>query len=392
MTALLPILEVPQSHSCPQTPRKIKREGSPAAQRKIARSPALHIIIILLITLTAIAGHTRLSNCSKESPPEDELQVPLVVALRSEDTTLAPFFTPIPIHEDSFGSLILYCGGNWFDNWYGRTGNNILSVFNAALTAKMLGLKFAIRNCSHSIMDLTPLTIDHLQGVKDEKQLFLTPTDAFYLHMDPETGLTLPLEACCMRRSILTPLVKHLTTANSAAASKRYSPDALVIHIRSGDIFDKEGSIHPSYSPPPLAYYQEIIEEHSIQSREIVLVTQNDHMSPLVAPLLEIYPHIKIQAGSLEEDVAVVLAARHLVVSQGTFAWALGLASSKLETLYTFNGDLDYRAFCNADVVRFTTSDWMIKEWTASDAQIEYLLDFPRGSMRKSILRKQISC
>jgi len=44
---------------------------------------------------------------------------------------------------------------------------------------------------------------------------------------------------------------------------------------------------------------------------------------------LKLYPPgtITLQAGTLEKDVAVVLAARLLIASQGTFAYALALAS-----------------------------------------------------------------
>ncbi|KAG7673179.1 hypothetical protein KSW81_006393 [Nannochloris sp. 'desiccata'] len=80
-------------------------------------------------------------------------------------------------------------------------------------------------------------------------------------------------------------------------------------------------------------------------------------MSPLVDALLRLYPPgtITLQAGTLEEDVAVVLGARHLVASQGTFAYALALASPNLETLYMFNNivhALDERAFwCDVNKV-----------------------------------------
>ncbi|KAG7668110.1 hypothetical protein KSW81_002013 [Nannochloris sp. 'desiccata'] len=80
-------------------------------------------------------------------------------------------------------------------------------------------------------------------------------------------------------------------------------------------------------------------------------------MSPLVEALLRLYPPgtITLQAGTLEEDVAVVLGARHLVASQGTFAYALALASPNLETLYMFNNivhALDERAFwCDVNKV-----------------------------------------
>ena len=212
----------------------------------------------------------------------------------------------------------------------------------------------------------------------------LTPGKAFYLNMFkiikvdyPGLELILPLQACCLRRTMLEPLFEGYA---NLPATLNYSEDALVIHIRSGDIFNRNITIHPMYSPPPLAYYQEIIEEHSMQSREVILVTLNKHMSPLVAALLEIYPHIKIQAGSLEEDVAV--------------AWALALASSKLETLYTFNNKMhimDDRVFCDVIVVQISTEEYFSR-WEATDEQIAHVMAIPRSDLRRKTLDKSSQC
>ena len=310
-----------------------------------------------------------------------------------------PEQAPSSIASAHNGTVVLQCGPEIREIWFGRLGNNILCVFNAALEAHNRGMQFAIKNCSHTIFNLSSYDYyaqERLQYVPIKE--VLTPGKAFYLNMFkiikvdyPGLELILPLQACCLRRTMLEPLFEGYA---NLPATLNYSEDALVIHIRSGDIFNRNITIHPMYSPPPLAYYQEIIEEHSMQSREVILVTLNKHMSPLVAALLEIYPHIKIQAGSLEEDVAVLLAARHLVVSQGTFAWALALASSKLETLYTFNNKMhimDDRVFCDVIVVQISTEEYFSR-WEATDEQIAHVMAIPRSDLRRKTLDKSSQC
>lgn len=78
MTAFLPIVEVPQSHPPPyvHTPRKVRREGSPATPRAHAQGPLLQGFILLLIALASIAGHARLSTCAtEETHPDNDVPV-----------------------------------------------------------------------------------------------------------------------------------------------------------------------------------------------------------------------------------------------------------------------------------------------------------------------------
>ena len=301
------------------------------------------------------------------------------------------------------GAVVLQCGGIFQQSWYGRLGNNILSILNAALDAESKGLSFFLKDCSHSILNLAPF--DYYSWQNSEKtaiKQIITPAEAFFINIYnyPEEleGLELILPfpaACCSRKRILTPLLKNLYSNPTAF---KYSPGALVIHIRSGDIFDRSRPAEHRYSPAPLVYYQKVIDEHhrhsSSRKPSIVIVTETDHISPLVDALLKLYPSgtITLQAGTLEEDVAVVLAARHLVASQGTFAYALALASHNLETLYIFNNTvhaLDERAFwCDVKKVYSYSPKGgkFIERWEASEAQIQYLLKFEVNDLVESVV------
>ncbi|KAL4543464.1 hypothetical protein Ndes2437B_g01297 [Nannochloris sp. 'desiccata'] len=344
--------------------------------------------------------HTERSHFSVTQKNSEASEAPLTV-------TSAPGPSSSP--STPRGAVVLQCGASFQQRWYGRLGNNILSILNAALDAEIKGLDFLLKDCSHSILNLAPYDYYSRQNSRKTaiKQI-LTPAEAFYINIynypQELEGLELILPfpaACCSRKRILTPLLEKFY---SDTAALKYSPDVLVMHIRSGDIFDRSRPAEHRYSPPPLAYYQKVIAEHgsrhsSSGSPSIIIVTELENMSPLVDALLRLYPPgtITLQAGTLEEDVAVVLGARHLVASQGTFAYALALASPNLETLYMFNNivhALDERAFwCDVNKVYSYAPNageyigrWELEKWTASSEQIQYLLDYPAENLTRTAL------
>jgi len=322
-----------------------------------------------------------------------------------------------PGYSSSFstqrGAMVLQCGATFQESWFGRLGNNILSILNAALDAESRGLRFFLKDCFHPILNLASYNYySRTNYEKSAVKQIITPAEAFFINIYnyPQelegVELILPFPAaCCSSKRILTPLLKDLYSIQTAT---KYLSDALVIHIRSGDIFDRSRPAEHRYSPPPLVYYQKVIDEHQSRhsrgsnsgSPSIVIVTERDHISPLVQALLKLYPPgtITLQAGTLEEDMAVVLAARHLVASQGTFAYALALASHNLETLYMFNNivhALDERAFwCDGKKV-FSYSPKggkFIERWEASEAQIQYLISFKANDLVESVVdRKSIT-
>jgi len=367
-------------------PNASKAPLFPCGVFKLLAILASSIIVIVLLKWTTQQNRV---NCMFQTTP---------VAAAAGPSNSLPALPGNP----TYGTFLMYCEeyeGEHF--WFGRTGNNIISLFSAALRAHSVGLDFKIVNCTHDLLDISHLSLDPGDVSHLDIQDTISAYNAYWNYRTSTGVFVLPVSSCCLKKSILPPLLRNISTSPSAS---KYHPDSLIIHIRSGDIYKNDwGPVHPKYGPPPLAFYTRAIEEH--QSRHsssgsssgggasIVIVTELENMSPFVDALLGMYPQdmITLQAGTLEEDVGVVLAARHLVAAQGSFAYALALTSEQLETLYifknNFNEQYDDRPFCDIDLVRYTAvlPDFLTN-WTASSEQIEYLFEYPAENLTQTII------
>lgn len=283
--------------------------------------------------------------------------------------------------------IVLHCDHDrpsyWTERFGGRLGNVLFSVLNVASEAYSRGMQFGILNCKHSVLDMTPLHVNDSTSV----MRYIAPHDAFglnHFHKDFEKYI-FPTVAACVRFSVLRPLLANLDVGN-----KMYGQDALVIHIRSGDIFEPGGK-SAFYAPPPFSFYADVIDRHT---GNVVVVSQKENMSPLVEKILDAYPHAKLQMGTLEEDIGVILAAKYLVRAQGTFAWSLGMASTSLEVIYTFNTGSsvwDSRVLGGVRIVEYD-ADGYISKWDASSEQIELMLTFPQHKLRRTEFKREVRC
>jgi len=105
----------------------------------------------------------------------------------------------------------------------------------------------------------------------------------------------------------------------------------LVIHIRSGDLFDIPNP-HEGYLVPPLSYYKKIIDENKYY--ENIYLIAEDRLNPCIDKLLEIYPNIKFKLQSLQEDITLILSAVNVVISFGTFVPQILYLSKNIKTVY----------------------------------------------------------
>lgn len=114
--------------------------------------------------------------------------------------------------------------------------------------------------------------------------------------------------------------------------------DTLVLHIRSGDIFniDMGWGTHveaiSQYVQPPLVYYQKIIEQE--RPRRVIIVSTPDLANPVINALSELVPNVEISCGSLLEDISLLCSASRLVVGFGTFGLMSALLSKRIQKLY----------------------------------------------------------
>jgi hypothetical protein len=96
----------------------------------------------------------------------------------------------------------------------------------------------------------------------------------------------------------------------------------LVIHIRSGDIFSSKP--HPSYVPPPLSYYTKEIDKYKYEKIHIIC---EDTINPVVNELLKLYKNAVYEKNTLEKDIRIILGAKNIIFSVGTFITSLMLLS-----------------------------------------------------------------
>jgi hypothetical protein len=106
--------------------------------------------------------------------------------------------------------------------------------------------------------------------------------------------------------------------------------DVLFIHFRSGDFF-KGQYLRPNYGQPPLKFYTTILKEYSWSK---VFLVYEDRLNPLIS-ILESYLEsidLPFQHSSQDviSDINVLLTAKNLIMSRGTFSSVISCISDSL--------------------------------------------------------------
>jgi len=105
----------------------------------------------------------------------------------------------------------------------------------------------------------------------------------------------------------------------------------LLIHIRSGDLFEGTHP-HSGYISPPLSYYTDIINKTHFNT--IYLIAE-DRKNPCINGIIDLYPKIIFKIQSLKEDVKLLISATNVISSFGTFIPQLLCVSDKIKNLYS---------------------------------------------------------
>lgn len=107
--------------------------------------------------------------------------------------------------------------------------------------------------------------------------------------------------------------------------------NALIVHIRSGDVFS-ENCEHHKYGQPPCKYYLDAI---SMRNWSKVIVVAEDRKNPCVDIVINVTGNYEKR--SFDEDMAIMLNSRNLVTSSGTFGYSIILLSQKIQNVFCFN-------------------------------------------------------
>ena len=250
-------------------------------------------------------------------------------------------------------------------HWYGRLGNNIQQCAVGTLWAEQT--------------DSTFESIDH-EIIKKHKRSFgqnrLGLSSKCFYWQGPYQEVNLPVETIYknMRRVCKTWIYPQLDIQPTEIPD-----DTLVIHIRSGDIFDQNVPNPERYVPNPYYFYSTLLESFE----KAIVVTEDDNHNPIVEQL-SYHRKVTIQRGTVAEDFATLLGAKHVANSGvGTFAVAAALCSRNIQKFYCTNlhitEHLNWKMLLGGDIeVNMLDLPDYIKpgEWENTDEQRQLLFSY----------------
>ncbi len=175
--------------------------------------------------------------------------------------------------------------------WYGRLGNNIQQCAVGIIIAKQRNDTF--QNLKHDI--IKPIYLDFRKNKKNDfGTIYLN--DFFYWNgyiRSPNISsykLYREVQKICQ-----TYILPKLDIPKISI-----SPETLVIHIRSGDVF-AEGMDFYNFIPNPYVYYLKLINFYD----KVLIVTEKDKNNPVINKLKD-NPKVTIQSKSVKEDFSTL--------------------------------------------------------------------------------------
>ena len=138
----------------------------------------------------------------------------------------------------------------------------------------------------------------------------------------------------------------------------------IVVHIRSGDLFLQERSFS-FYTPPPLSYYTNIL--NNIKYNKIIIVSE-DKKNPVIDELLKLYSNSIYSKNCLKDDIRIILGAKNIINSVGSFIPSLIMLSSNISKVYgtwLYEKELEKYYVCNKHGT-----------WKNTKIQRDYMLNY----------------
>jgi len=251
-------------------------------------------------------------------------------------------------------------------HWYGRLGNNIQQCAVGNMVAELLLGQF--ESIDHEIIAKHQITF----GYSDQEV-----SSKFFYWEGPYKEVNLPDGHIYrnMRRVCKEYIAPHLKLPFRSPIDD----DTIVIHIRSGDIFDQ---VHPNghqYTPNPLDFYNKLV----VNFEKAIVVTEPDTNNPIVE-ILRQNPKVTVQSSSVVEDFATLMSAKNLANSGvGTFCVAAALCSSNIQNFYCtdlmLTEHLNYSMLINTDVNvhQLKLNNYLqVGEWTNTEEQRNFIIEY----------------
>jgi len=239
------------------------------------------------------------------------------------------------------------------DKWYGRLGNNICQLFHIIDIALFYNHNVCF-NVEHKFFDLKIIE-EYFNQYKND--IILKCPQGFFFNRK-FTEIYNDKEKYIKNSIIKKDLLKKSFLVKDI---NKLDENDIVVHIRSGDIFNKNP--HYNYVPPPLSYY---VKELNKKEYNKIIIVCEDKINPVVDKLLELYKNSVYTQNTLEEDIKIVLGATNILSSVGTFVKSLIILSNNIK--YHYGHD------CNNPELK----DYYLfmKPWKNTPEQRDYILNY----------------
>jgi len=249
-----------------------------------------------------------------------------------------------------------------FNSLYGRLGNNIMQLRNIISIA--IAYKHNIKINVKKLKDVFPqsvlLNFFNLSVIEK----YFNKYNNSEIITDNQTGFfdicRLPFPNDIFKQNI-EETNKILQKAFLINNINKLPENDLVIHIRSGDIFNSNP--HPGYVPPPLSYYTKEIDKYKYEKIHIIC---EDTINPVTNELRKLYKNAVYEKNTLEKDIRIILGATNIIYSVGTFIPALMLLSNNNKYLYGSQGN-------NEELKEYYK---IMKPWKNTIEQRNYILTY----------------
>jgi hypothetical protein len=196
------------------------------------------------------------------------------------------------------------------NGWYGRLGNNIIQVRNALHIALYCGDYSGVVIPRHTYFNKCRINIgDNICEEKNEEMQYGYDCNQFY--NDDMVSYVKP-ECFSMNNETVRSIIMDLFVIDYTKLTP-LDENELVMHIRSGDAIKY---IHPQYVIPPLSYYTNVIESGKYNK---IYIIAEDKLNPCIDVLCSKYSNIVFKLSDLTKDIELVLRARNIMMTIGTF-------------------------------------------------------------------------
>ena len=223
-------------------------------------------------------------------------------------------------------------------NWFNRIGNNITQVINTIQIALYSNYDIIIHP-SHDYMHkkyivindkLTDIDINTiLSNLSYINSCNILRNEFFYINKIHELSDNLDKIQTSNLSNVINILQPCFKVPKDELQYRLSERDA-VLYVRTGDIFTTN-CIATGYIPPPISYYDDIINRNIFDN--IVVVTE-DIYDPYIIELKRRHPKLITSSQSLNLSIKYILDCTTLIDGFSHFSSGIALLSKKLKIIY----------------------------------------------------------